>query len=479
MCRALKSICLGLIAWGMIALTIPIATSSAAPSAALNENASERILIDRVHILDGRGGPPVEGRILLEGGRIARVLPKTEPAPEGTSTLDGEGGYLLPGFIDMHAHLMVPRCGVGTTPDQRFDRAVSERMLSSLLDFGITTVRSPATPTIEGLRLRDDLNAARIRGPRAFASAELINDPSLSEAQLRRLIQEALPYRPDYLKVYARLSPAAVATVIDEAHRHGVPVIGHMGQTSWLEAARLGIDHLAHTVDWSPKTLTPDARGRYLDAIRNGGNRGVFKTRLDWLELLDLSSAEIRDMIDEIARRTISVDLTLVTYETKFSAPNGGSYAGNRFARIVPELFEDWTRCPDPTGTADWSPADFARWRAAYPKLQALVRRMKDAGVLLVTGTDLTNPWVIPGESLHQEFELLVQSGLAPSDVLAMTGMNAAKALGSDEVGIIAPGRRSDLVLLTANPLEAIGNTRSIRWVMKGGRIVSRGEAFR
>lgn len=232
-------------------------------------------------------------------------------------------------------------------------------------------------------------------------------------------------------------------------------------------------------MDWSPKTLTADARRRYLDAIRTGGNRGVFKARIDWLEQLDLSSAEVRDTIDEVARRTISVDLTLVTYDTKFSAPNGGSYAGNRFARIVPELFEDWTRCPDPTGTADWSPADFARWRAAYPKLQALVRRMKDAGVLLVTGTDLTNPWVIPGESLHREFELLVGSGLAPSDVLAMTGMNAAKALGSDEVGIVAPGRRADLVLLTANPLEAISNTRSIRWVMKDGRIVSRGEAIR
>lgn len=169
MCRMLKSIGLGLIAWGMIALTIPTAPSFAAPSASVSENGPERTLIDHVHILDGRGGPPAEGRVLVEGGRIAKVLPETGPAPDGTATLDGEGGYLLPGFIDMHAHLMVPRCGEDDAPAPRFDRAVSERMLSTLLDFGITTVRSPATPTIEGLRLRDDLNADRIRGPRAFA----------------------------------------------------------------------------------------------------------------------------------------------------------------------------------------------------------------------------------------------------------------------------------------------------------------------
>lgn len=437
------------------------------------------VLVDHVHILDGRGGPSIRGRVLVEGGKIARVLPEGEPSPDAAATIDGEGGYLLPGFIDMHAHLMLPRCAGDHAPTPRFDRAASERMLSTLLDFGITTVRSPATPTVEGMRIRDDLNTGRIRGPHAYAAAELINDPSLNETELRRLVLDALPYRPDYFKVYARLPPAAVATVIDEAHRHGVPVIGHMGRTSWLEAASGGIDHLVHTVDWSPKTLPADSRKRYLDTVQREDNRGGFKARIVWLEFMDPSSAEMRDTIAEVARRQISVDLTLVAYDTKFAAPKGGAYAGNRFVRIVPEMTDDWIRCPDVMGTGDWSLTHFARWRAAYPKLQALVRRMKDAGVLLVTGTDVTNPWVIPGESLHQEFELLVDAGLSPSDVLVMTGMNAAKALRSDEVGIIAPGRRADLVLLTANPLDSIGNTRSIRWVMKNGRIVPRNEALR
>jgi imidazolonepropionase-like amidohydrolase len=443
--------------------------------AARSQTAPERVLVDHVQILDGHGGPPVPGRVLIVGERIAQILPGGVSAPGDVTVIDGEGGYLLPGFIDMHAHLLQPRCSMDNGHIQKFDRPVSERMMSVLLDFGVTTVRSPATPTIDGLKLRDDLNAGRVRGPRAFASAELIDDPRLIDQQLRDVVRDALPHHPDYFKVYARLSPQAVASVIDEAHRHGIAVIGHMGQTSWLEAARLGIDHLAHTVDWSPKTLTAEARQRYFAAIREHGVRSPFRARIDWLEQLDLASAEVRDMIAEVARRGISVDLTLIAYDAKFAAPNGGPYASDRFARIVPELYQDWTTCPDITGTRDWTEQDYRRWNAAYPKLQALVRMMCDAGVLLTTGTDLTNPWIVPGESLHQEFELLVAAGLSPSEVLKMTGENAARALRSNDVGLIEAGRLADLVLLAANPLADIGNTSAIRWVMKAGKRVSGG----
>jgi imidazolonepropionase-like amidohydrolase len=462
-----------------LSIATALLVSAALACVAHGQAVPERILIDHVNILDGHGGAPVAGRVLVAGERISQILPEGVLTPEGWTVIDGKGGYLLPGFIDMHAHLMQPRCSIEAVASDRFDRSISERMMSVLLDFGITTVRSPATPTVEGLQLRDDLNAGRVRGPRAFASAELINDPTLADEQLRKVVRDALPYHPDYFKVYARLSPGAVASVIDEAHKHGVQVIGHMGRTSWLEAARLGIDHLAHAVDWSPATLGAEARSNYFAAIRQRGIRGPFKARIDWLELLDLSSPEVRDMIAEVAKRGISVDLTLIAYDATFAAPNGGRYANNPFARIVPELYGDWTQCRDITSTGDWIAEDFRRWNAAYPKMQGLVRMMRDANVLLTTGTDLTNPWVIPGESLHQEFELLVAAGLSPSEVLKMTGENAARALRSNDVGVIEAGRLADLVLLASNPLDNIGNTRSIRWVMKGGRLASYGPSPR
>jgi hypothetical protein len=231
--------------------------------------------ITHVTVLDGRGSPPRPiSTVFVKDGRIAAV--RTGPAPRGAAIVDGHDGFLVPGFIDMHAHLMFPRCtprGDGSV----FDRAVSERMLSTLLDFGITMVRSPATPTIEGLHLRDDLNAGRVRGPDAKAAAELINDPSLTDQQLRQYVRDALPLKPDYFKVYERLRPPQVATVIDEAHARPIPVVGHLGATSWLEGARLGIDYLTHAVDWSEKTLPESKRDAYAAVVRaRGAIRAMF-----------------------------------------------------------------------------------------------------------------------------------------------------------------------------------------------------------
>lgn len=444
------------------------ATATAALAVVGAAAQTRSVAITRVTVLDGRGNAPrPNSTVIVTDGIITAV--RTGSVPGSAATIDGRNGYLVPGFIDMHAHLMFPRCS--PLPDgSRFDRAVSERMLSTLLDFGITTVRSPATPTIEGLRMRDDLNAGRVRGPRALAAAELINDPSLTEPQLRQYVRDSLASKPDYFKVYARLRPPQVAAVVDEAHAHRIPVIGHLGETSWLEGARLGIDHLTHTVDWSEKTLPGAKRAAYAAAA---SARGAIRARIDWLELLDLQAPPVQDMAREVARRRISVDPTLVAYDTKFAAPGGGRYRTNRYARAVPEMLSDWVACT--RITEDWTGEDYRRWNAAYPKMQALVRLLRDRGVLLTTGTDVTNPWVIPGESLHQEFELLRDAGLTPREILRMTGENAARALRRSDVGVIEAGRRADFVLLDADPAVDIRHTRRIVWVMQQGEIVSDG----
>lgn len=435
------------------------------------EGRGRTVVIEHVTVLDGRGGAALEdGRVVVSGGRIVDVGASAPGRPpRGAMVVDGKGKFLLPGFIDMHAHLLFPRCNPdGGAP--RFDRALSEKALSAQLDFGITTVRSPATPTIEGLRLRDALNAGSIRGPRAMASAELINDPTLSDAQLRQIVRDALSYKPDFFKVYSRLRPEQVASVVDEAHRHHIPVIGHLQRTTWAQGVRLGVDHLAHSVDWSADSLPRDRRQAYLAGTKT---RPGFRSRIDWLEAFDPDGPDQKALIAELARRRVSVDVTLIAYDGKFSPPEEGRYRRNPYLRAFPELREDWSRCDD--ATADWTADDFRRWEAARPKLLAWIKRMSDGGVLLVSGTDLTNEWIAPGEGLHQEFELLAEAGLSPDRILRMTGADAAQALGRTDVGVIEMGRRADLVLLSADPRRSISNTRSIVWVMLGGRIVAEG----
>lgn len=435
-----------------------------------NKLLASSTVIDHVTVLNGRGGPAiVDARVVVRKGHIVSITSAAALPLSAAHVIDGTGQFLLPGFIDMHAHLLFPRCASENGPPQ-FDRSLSERALSRQLDFGITTVRSPATPTVEGLRLRDDLNSGAVRGPRAFASAEFINDSALTDEQLRVLVRDALPRKPDYFKVYSGLRPAQVAVVAEEAHRNKIPVIGHLQRTSWAQGVELGIDHLAHSVDWSEASLPVPARAGYADAkrIRKG-----FRARIDWLEAFDPNGEDQRMLVAALARQRISVDVTLLAYDSKFSPPGNQRYRRNAYLAPFPELRRDWGRCNE--ATANWTLSDYNRWRAARPKLFDWIMRMNEGGVLLVSGTDLTNEWIIPGEALHQEFELLAEAGLSPDTILKMTGANAAEALRRDDVGIIEAGRRADLVLLSADPRRSIANTRAIVWVMQGGRIVTRG----
>lgn len=431
---------------------------------------SSKVVIDNVTVLDGQGGAPkINMRVQVDNGIITSISKVSGYSPRKGERIDGTGKFLLPGFIDMHAHLLFPRCVAGEGPPT-FNRALSEKVLSRQLDFGITTVRSPATPTTEGLALRDDLNAGQVRGPRAFASAELINDANLSDDQLRQVVRDALPSKPDYIKVYARLRPSQVAVVVDEAHRLNLPVIGHLQRTSWSEGVSLGVDHLAHAVDWSVDSLPPERREAFRTAA--AGRRG-FRSRIDWLEAFDPDSLAQQKLVQDLSKAGTSVDVTLLAYDGKFSPPQSTRYRKNPFLASFPELKEEWENCDN--ATADWTTGDYSRWLAARTKLFTWVKRMSDGGVLLVTGTDMTNQWVIPGEGLHQEFELLAEAGLSPAQILRMTGANAAKSLRRNDVGEIAVGRRADLVLLSRDPLQNISNTRSILWVMQGGKIVVRG----
>lgn len=429
------------------------------------------VAISNVTVLDGSGGV---GRnnvaVLIRQGRIEAILDNAHKLHPGMERIDGQGGFLLPGFIDMHANLLLPRCQPAAGASSPFDRKISERTLAALLDFGITTVRSPATPAVAGLALRDDLNAGRVRGPRARAAAEPINDPAMSELQFRTHVRKNLAYHPDFLKVHANLEPASVATVVNEAHARGLTVIGDMGRTPWKRAVEIGVDHLTHATDWSAESLRPEHRAAYRQAVEK---RGAIRARIDWLELLDPASPEIAATLNAMARAGVSVDPTLVAYDSKFSGPKADRYRHNRYLDRFPQLQADWLACT--VTTRDWTAGDFRRWQAAWPKMLKLVAEMNRRGVLLTTGSDLGNPWVIPGESLHQEFELLRKAGIPVPAILRMTGENAARAIGLNDVGKIAAGRRADLVLLSADPRVDIRNTRKIVWTMQGGVVVSRG----
>jgi imidazolonepropionase-like amidohydrolase len=426
--------------------------------------------ITGVTLIDGRGGAPIgNATILVRDSRIIAIGPTRDiPVPAGATRLDLPGHVVIPGLVDVHFHVttaaMRYRRSASGGLDSTYDRALAERLLRTALAFGITTVRDPgASPMDRAIALRDDVAGGRIAGPRVFTAGPIINNPRLTHEQIRAAVRQQAAASVSYIKVYSSLDSSQVHAAIQEAHRNRLRVIGHLQRTSWIAAARAGIDVLTHGSNWHGDFVRPERRAEY----RSLG--GTMRSRIAWLEWLDMHGPAVDTLVRLLAERRVSVDPTLVAYHTKFFWRDS-IYQRDPDVAVVPEELQNWNAIG--MHTADWSAAEFDRARAAWPNQLALVRRMHEGGVLLTAGSDVASPWVIPGVGLHQELVLLASAGISPLKVISIATRNGARALGVEaETGTLERGKRADLVILTANPLRHLRNTRSIRYVMLGGML--------
>src|SRR5829696_9113764 len=396
-------------------------------------------------LIDGTGDPPKPNAvIIINGNRIVAITNETEYHDRYYSLINNEttrvnilnltGKYVIPGLFDMHAHVAGVR-------KNSYNQNFSENALEMLLDYGVTTIRNPAGPTNQSIALKHNVSEGNIEGPEIFTAGRLLNGPQIAipfvekqisnEEEAREEVRYQAAVGVDYIKLYVGLPPNLVKAAIDEAHSQGIRVIGHLYMTSWTDAANLGIDALTHGVPVNPFLLpSGDKREQFLE---NGG--GPFDHFL-WLDLVDLNSTEIREMINALVENDIPVDPTLGIYEAMLT-DDGSS-----------------------------NPRNQLRWA----KVLQLTKIMYDNGVQILSGSDIPNFGLVPGASLHNELELLAQTGIKPLEVIEIATNNGATALGIDDiVGTIQPEKQADMVVLSANPIENISNTKQIEAVMVDG----------
>jgi imidazolonepropionase-like amidohydrolase len=391
------------------------------------------VILEGASLIDGTGSPPRnDSVVVLKDERILTVTDKGSYTtyPKDSEIVNLTGRFLIPGLFDMHAH-------VAGVLDSSYNQTISENTLEALLDNGITTIRNPGGPTKESVALRDAVAAGQIKGPQIFTAGRLINGLPFptrfvetianTEAEVREEVKRQADAGVDYVKLYVGLYPNLVKTAIDEAHKQGIKVIGHLYLTSWTDAANLGIDALTHGVPVSPFLLSKDKQEIF---IENG--RGPFDHFL-WLNLVDLNSTKINEMINALVKNKIPVDPTLSIYEA---------------------MLKD-----DPQNQHLWS------------KVLQLTKILYDHGVTIMSGTDIPNFGLIPGISLHHELELLVKAGINPLNVIKIATSNGAEALGIlDDVGTIESGKQADMIILNANPIINIRNIGAIEGVIEDGQ---------
>lgn len=440
-------------------------------------------VLQGVTVIDGSGAPPMRNAtVVVTGDRIAAVGPRASvKVPAGARVLDLPGKILVPGFIDMHAHVAFgPVYGplkAGDPPLRtEFDSLASVLMLRRLLEWGVTTVRNPGGHTREAVLFRDLVRSGALPGPRSFTAGAVIDmysvpgglvDEAKTEEDMRAAVRRQAAAGVDYIKLYQGLSPALVRAGVDEAHKQGKKAISHMAVTSWTDGARAGLDGIVHIVPGSPLLLPPARRAAYLKGFT--GTQFMYR----WFEQVDLQAAEIDTAITELVKHNTVLDPDLVTFEAIFRGNHPAVTASPDLATTPASLLRNWRE--DFQLTTGWSPKDFSEANAAWPTVLRLTKLLYDRGVNLTLGTDTPNPWTAPGSSFHREMELFVEAGIPPLQVLRLATQAGAKALGIDaDVGTIQQGKIADLVLLDADPLASISNTRRIAWVMQSGRVLEK-----
>ncbi len=440
----------------------------------IDEENNQYVACTNITVIDGKGTALQKNMVVLFKDSLIYDVAKLSnyPFPGNTKKYDATGQFIIPGLIDMHAHVTVLPFDKETGYGDHYDLQASLASLQSFLAYGVTTVRNVAAATIDGIELRDRVNGGDCKSPRVFTSGYALNKRNFGPfkstktvQQVQQAVKEQVEAGVDMIKVYAALEPKLVKAAIAEAHKLGVPVVGHLQNTTWTEAAKLGIDFITHAAPWNGKYLSEQNRQNYIPTMLG---------RLHWIEKVDLAGKEIQDMLQAMLENNVSVDPTLIAFHTKFWA-NDSFYTRNPNLKIAHPIVLDMWQTTSWVG--DWTASDFAKAQGLWSKLTELTRLMYEKGILLTTGSDFPNPWILPGIGIHQEMQLLVEAGIPELEVIKMATFNAAKALKIDGThGSIEKGKIADAIILNANPGEEISNTMQIATILKNGEFFTTDE---
>ena len=432
------------------------------------------------NIVDVNKGVILENSFLVINGDtieyIGQELPKQYLPLEA---IDAQGQYVLPGLIDTHAHISLGEVTFKKTRGKlainaNSSDALSEWNAKELLRWGVTFIRNPGGSSEHNLRYKRELASGNLIGPKALIAGEIINQGAFEgltidinkNMSLQTAIEQQKAAGIDIIKLYAGLTEQQIQDAIRTGHQLDMQVIGHLEEVSWTDAANWKIDGLVHAMPVSSKLLTNKAKEEY----EKNSRPGAF-AHFEWYEHADLNAKPMLELYKALRENAVHVDPTLIAFKNSFYGDSQQVIAHPNLKGVHPELLNNWKTFF--TFNIGWKEQDFRRAKKVWPKVLEFLNRLHKEGVPLTIGTDLGNPWVIPGFSVHQEMQIFADAGIPNSDILRMATINAAKQLGiSDQHGSIEQGKIANFVFLKNSPLENIANTKTITQVFLAGNLI-------
>jgi imidazolonepropionase-like amidohydrolase len=380
-------------------------------------------------LVDGSGAPPIDdAAVVVKNGRIMAAGPASSTTiPKDAKRIDVRGKTIIPGLWDMHAHL------------HQLEWA------PVYLATGVTTVRDMGNELPFAVDLRKAVSSGKARGPNILL-AGLIDGGgpnafgAMSAAtpdEGRAIVRRYKSLGFEQVKLYSLLSPAVVAAICEEAHELGMTVTGHVPMSlSLLAAIDSGMDQIAHlAIRGEPGS---DSLRNVLEYLKKRGT--VIDPTVSWNEIGGHSQAEPLENFQPVTAH-------------------------------LPKTFLEFR-------AAGWGSAtiDTATAHARLARSLAVIREVHRVGIPIVAGTDEG----VPGFSVFREMELYVRAGFTPMEALrAATAVSAAAMKLDHDVGTLEVGKRADLLILDANPLDNISNARKVRQVMANGLLFDPGPLFK
>jgi imidazolonepropionase-like amidohydrolase len=394
-------------------------------------------------LIDGTGRAPVPNAVVVvDGDRIVAAGPaKKSRIPKDATVVDAKGKTILPGLWDMHAHFEQVEWG------------------PIYLAAGVTTVRDCGNELEFITAVRDALRDGHGLGPRLLLAGivdgsgpsaigvQRVDNPQQAEEWVKRYHDAGF----QQMKIYSSMTQDNVAAVAAAAHRLGMTVTGHIpeGMTA-VQGVEAGMDQINHL-------------GYIVAMMQRDDNRDEKPTRLQRLQAtaaLDLNSESSHEAVAYLQAHGTVVDPTLALTELYGASPSHpvASFEPG-VKKVAPELAAEFVENAQSPEVAEAS-------RKAFAKLLEIVGALHRAGVPVVAGTDQA----VPGHSLHREIELYVEAGMTPLEAIQAATIVPARVMGLDtELGTIEVGKKADLIVLGANPLDSIHNIRKVEKVVSRG----------
>ncbi|MBA2526273.1 MAG: amidohydrolase family protein [Pyrinomonadaceae bacterium] len=426
------------------------------------------VLIRNGHLIDGTGKEPNQNTsILIENGKFKEISRGNLRASAGALIIDAAGKTVLPGLIDMHAHLISGGFDTLSEKSMSYDPVEQKRALKQMLYWGVTVVYVPVQPLESGLQLRTQVARGAFPSPRLFISGPGFTAPGgwggANQPAARIELKDLREIKPqvhrlarakvDILKLFyddmtssfirplPKLEKRLMEAVIKEAHARKLKVMVHAYRTEdHKDAIRAGADIMAHSA--------------------------------------------ITDLVDDeyirLAKKSQTLYLaTLSVYHDVFDEKSIREFIGQEFVqKTVPKKTLDTLKAKEPLDSFEKTiKQDFIKKQLST--IGANLKKLSENGIPIGVGPDTGVPGSFPGIAVHREMELMVQSGVTPARVLMAATKTAAEYLGQKSLGTVELGKIADLLVVDGNPLEDIKNTRNIEVVIKAGQVVDREKLLR